>query len=115
MIDRKHRLTSLAVTLALAALNLIALNFLVSGWSTARLDLTEERLFSISPATKRLLAGVDESLTIYGYFSRRTHPKLSPLIPCKLLVLEKYVKMFEPLKFVKEDDVKKMINDKLKK
>ena len=33
----------------------------------------------------------------------------------ELVVLEKYMKMFEPLKFVKEDDVKKMINDKLKK
>ncbi|MEM2956183.1 MAG: hypothetical protein QW041_01225 [Candidatus Pacearchaeota archaeon] len=33
----------------------------------------------------------------------------------ELLILEKYIKMFEPLKFVKEDDVKRMINEKLKK
>jgi len=33
----------------------------------------------------------------------------------ELMVLEKYMKMWEPLKFVKEDDVKKMINDRLKK
>ena len=33
----------------------------------------------------------------------------------ELMVLEKYMKIWEPLKFVKEDDVKKMINEKLKK
>ena len=33
----------------------------------------------------------------------------------ELLVLEKYMRLWEPLKFMKEDDVKKMINDKLKK
>ena len=40
------RMTSLVLTVVLAALNLIALNFLISGWSSARLDLTEENLFS---------------------------------------------------------------------
>jgi ABC-2 type transport system permease protein len=86
----KQRLTSLILTLSLAALNLIALNFLISGWSTARVDLTEEGLFSISPATKRILAGVDENLTIYGYFSKRTHPKLAPLIPELKDLLDEY-------------------------
>ena len=32
-----------------------------------------------------------------------------------LKILEKYIQLWEPLKFVKEDDVKKMINEKLKK
>jgi len=32
----------------------------------------------------------------------------------ELLVLEKYMKLWEPLNFVKENDVKKMINEKLK-
>ena len=81
MADRRRRLASLALTLALAGLNLVALNVLISGWSTARVDLTEEGLFSISDATERLLAGLDEDLTIYGYFSKRTHPKLAPLVP----------------------------------
>lgn len=90
MADRKQRLTSLILTLALVALNLVALNFLISSWSTARIDFTEEGLFSISPATKRLLAGVDENLTIYGYFSKRTHPKLAPLIPELTDLLDEY-------------------------
>jgi len=33
----------------------------------------------------------------------------------ELLVLDKYMKLWEPLKFIKEEDVKKMINEKLKK
>ena len=81
MADRKQRLTSLFLTLLLGGLNLAALNFLLSGWSTARLDLTQEGLYSISASTKRLLTELDEDLTISGYFSKRTHPKLAPLIP----------------------------------
>jgi len=86
----KKRTTSLILTLVLAALNLICLNFLISGWSTARIDLTDENLFSISPATKLILGGVDENLTIYGYFSKRTHPKLAPLIPELKDLLDEY-------------------------
>ena len=33
----------------------------------------------------------------------------------ELKVIEKYLKLWEPLKFVKENDVKKMINEKLKR
>jgi ABC-2 type transport system permease protein len=90
MADRKHRIVSLVITLALTGLNLIALNYLISGWSTARLDLTEEGLFSISPATKRILTSMDETLTIHGYFSKRTHPKLAPLIPEIVDLLDEY-------------------------
>jgi ABC-2 type transport system permease protein len=81
MADRNRRLAALAVTLALVALNLLALNYLIAGWSTARLDLTSEGLYSITPATRRLITALDEELTIYGYFSSRTHPKLAPLVP----------------------------------
>ena len=28
-----------------------------------------------------ILTSLDEELTVYGYFSNRTHPKLSPLVP----------------------------------
>jgi len=90
MTDRKQRLVSLGLTVVLIGLNLIALNYLLSGWTTARIDLTEEGLFSISPATKRLLTSLDEDLTIYGYFSKRTHPKLSPLVPELVDLLNEY-------------------------
>lgn len=90
MAERKQRLISLITSLVLVGLNLAALNVLLAGWSTARLDLTEEGIFSISPATKRLLTSLDEDLTIYGYFSKRTHPKLAPLIPEVVDLLDEY-------------------------
>jgi ABC-2 type transport system permease protein len=90
MQDGKQNPGSLALTLVLVGLNLIALNYLVSGWSTARIDLTEEGVFSISPATKRLLRSLEEDLTIHGYFSTRTHPKLAPLIPEIVDLLDEY-------------------------
>ena len=69
------------VTLALIGANLIAMNAILSPWAAARLDLTRDQSFSISPATKRLLSSLDDDLYIYGYFSKRTHPKLAPLVP----------------------------------
>ncbi len=87
---QKQRYLSLALTLALLGLNLVALNYLLAGWSRARLDLTEEGLFSISPATERILSSLEEDLTIYGYFSKRTHPKLAPLIPEIVDLLDEY-------------------------
>ena len=90
MAERKRRIVSVAVTLGLLALNLVALNYLLAGWSTARVDLTQENVFSISPATRRILGTLDENLTIYAYFSKRTHPKLAPLIPEIRDLLDEY-------------------------
>ena len=85
-----HRHIALITTFALIAANLIAFNVLISSWSTARLDMTRDRLFSISPATKRLVTSLEDDLWITGYFSDRTHPKLSPLIPEMADLLEEY-------------------------
>jgi ABC-2 type transport system permease protein len=90
MAKRKKLLTSLAITVALIALNLAALNALLASWPSLRLDLTEEGIYSISPATRRILSGLDEDLTITGYFSTRTHPKLAPLIPQIKDLLDEY-------------------------
>jgi len=90
MADRNRRFAALAVTAVLVGLNLAALNYLLAGWSTARIDLTQDGMFSISPATERLLTSLDETVTIYGYFSERTHPKLAPLVPELRDLLEEY-------------------------
>jgi ABC-2 type transport system permease protein len=90
MIDRKQFFGSLLITLALVALNLVAFNALLSHWSAARIDLTEDRLYSISPATKRIISSLDEDVTILGLFSRRSHPKLAPLVPQIEDMLEEY-------------------------
>ena len=81
MAERKKLLTSLLITLTLVALNLVALNTLLARWPSLRLDLTQENLYSISPATKRILQNLEEDVQVYGYFSKRTHPKLAPLVP----------------------------------
>ena len=90
MIQPKRLAASLVLTLVLVALNLVAFNVLLSRWSTARIDLTEDRLYTISPATKRILAGLDEEVTILGFFSQRTHPKLAPLVPQIVDMLDEY-------------------------
>src|SRR5690349_5029717 len=79
--SKRQRIAGQLVTLALVAANLIAFNAILAPWAGARLDLTRDRAFSISPATRRLLSSLDDDLTITGYFSKRTHPKLAPLVP----------------------------------
>ncbi|MDH3627438.1 MAG: GldG family protein [Acidobacteriota bacterium] len=90
MKTRKKRMASLGLTVLLTVVNLVAFNYLISGWSAARLDLTQDRLFSISGATRNVLGSLEEDLTIYGYFSERTHPKLAPLVPQIVDLLEEY-------------------------
>ena len=82
--------SALVLSVVLVGLNLIAFNILVSGWSRARIDLTEDRLFSISDATRRILDGIEGEVTIIGYFSERTHPKLAPLVPEIADLLDEY-------------------------
>ncbi len=69
-----------AVT-ALVMLNFVLANFWLHRGVTARADLTEGRDYSISQATRDLIARLQEPLLIRGYFSARTHPVLAPLVP----------------------------------
>jgi ABC-2 type transport system permease protein len=68
-------------TLALTALNLLALNLWLAPLAGARADLTADGEYSLSDSTERVLARLDEPLLIAGYFSDRTHPLLAPLVP----------------------------------
>lgn len=88
--DHRARTVTLLGTLALIALNLVAFNGILANWSTGRVDLTEDRLFSITPATKQLLQSLEDEVTIRGYFSKRTHPKLAPLVPRIEDMLDEY-------------------------
>ncbi len=65
----------------LATLNLVLGNFCLQKTSFARADLTQGNMYSISPATEQILAQLQEPLLIRGYFSSKTHPLLSPLVP----------------------------------
>jgi ABC-2 type transport system permease protein len=83
---RFHRLA----LVALAGANLVALNIMLAPVRGARLDLTADREYSISPVTKELLAGLQEPLVIRGYFSGKTHPLLAPLVPRIRDLIEEY-------------------------
>ncbi|GAB4433453.1 MAG: hypothetical protein Kow0031_15070 [Anaerolineae bacterium] len=84
------RRRGLLLTVALLAANLLLLNIWLYPLSGARLDLTEQREYSLSPVTVELLNNVQEPLLIRGYFSERTHPLLAPLVPRVRDMLREY-------------------------
>ncbi|HUY83544.1 MAG TPA: Gldg family protein [Steroidobacteraceae bacterium] len=76
-------------TLLLAA-NALAANLWLQQITWARVDLTRDHLYTLSPATKSTLAQLREPLLIRGYFSAETHPLLAPLVPQLRNLLEEY-------------------------
>jgi len=69
------------VVAALLILNLVAVNVWAYPLHGARLDLTENHEYSLSPTTKDLLENLQEPLVLQGFFSEKTHPFLAPLVP----------------------------------
>ncbi len=71
------------LTTALVVVNLV----LVNVWAfplrsqALRLDLTENRQYTLSQTTRDLLGTLQEPLLVRGYFSEKTHPLLAPLVP----------------------------------
>lgn len=61
--------------------NALGANFWLGQVSALRLDVTAGKQYSISQATKEYLQQLQEPLLIRGYFSSKTHPLLSPLVP----------------------------------
>ena len=70
----------MTLTTALLVANLIAVNIWVYPLQGLRLDLTEQREYTLSQTTKDILVGLQEPLLIRGYFSEKTHPLLAPLV-----------------------------------
>src|SRR5260370_25048556 len=52
-------------------LMLIAVNIIAGRYLTARLDLTSERLYTLSQGTRQTLAHIDEPITLRFYYSTR--------------------------------------------
>ena len=78
--------------LALAAVILLAVNLIASSaFRDARLDLTKERLFTISDGTRKSLRAIDEPIDVRVYFSK----KLGEAAPS-------YGKMFERVRTLLE-------------
>jgi ABC-2 type transport system permease protein len=74
----------------LAIANFMAANFWLQPLANLRLDITDGHLYSISPATKTYLTQLKEPLLIRGYFSKKTHPYLAPLVPRLRDLLKEY-------------------------
>ncbi|WP_428268536.1 Gldg family protein [Haliangium sp.] len=73
--------TGSRLAVVLVALNALALNLWLQPVTAARVDLTEDNMYSLSEPTEKLLASLDEPLILRGYFSEETHPILVPLVP----------------------------------
>jgi len=68
-------------TASLLGLNLVLLNVWFYPLSGLRLDLTEQKEFTISQTTRSLIQDLQEPLLIRAYISEKTHPLLAPLKP----------------------------------
>jgi len=82
--------TNAQLAVALAAGNALLFNLWLSPVAQARVDLTQSGEYSLSPATEKVLASLDEPLLIRAYFSQKTHPKLEPLRPLIVDLLDEY-------------------------
>ena len=68
------------VSLCVAAIFLFFLNILATGEiRTAQLDLTENKLFTLSQGTKEVVKAIDEPLTLRFYYSIK-FGEISPVI-----------------------------------
>jgi gliding-associated putative ABC transporter substrate-binding component GldG len=85
---RLLKLNRIAQTALLAGV-LVAANVVAQRWF-ARWDLTERREYTLSPATRKLLAGLEDQVVVNAYFSRRLPPYLTHLRGQVQDVLEEY-------------------------
>lgn len=87
--SRRHR--QWAWVAGLTAANFIAGNLWLGSITSARIDMTQGSLYSLSQATHQQLTQLREPLLIRGYFSAKTHPLLAPLVPRLKDLLQEYV------------------------
>jgi len=88
------RRTIAVASLVLLVVLLVAVNALTGSLSRgAALDLTEDRLFSLSDSTRRVLTSIDEPITLKLYYSRKlgeAAPSFLPYITRVRELLERY-------------------------
>lgn len=75
-----YRRTLITATILLVA-NILAVNLWLNKVNGLRLDLTENREYSLSQTSRDLITNLNDPLILRGYFSEKTHPLLSPLVP----------------------------------
>ncbi len=78
------------VVTGLFVANFLAGNIWLQQVNSARVDITQGQIYSISDSTKSYLNQLREPLLIRGYFSAQTHPLLAPLVPQLRDLIEEY-------------------------
>lgn len=78
--DKTHHGRWRSIT-ALLLINALGANLWLGQINSLRIDTTRGNQYSISPATEHYLQQLQEPLLLRGYFSSKTHPLLSPLVP----------------------------------
>jgi len=84
-----YRRGMILATILIAA-NLLAANLWMHKINGLRLDLTENREYSLSQTSRDLINNLADPLILRGYFSEKTHPLLSPLVPRIKDLLQEY-------------------------
>ncbi|MFJ2362217.1 GldG family protein [Pseudomonas sp. NPDC087697] len=91
----KRAMYSGAGPLVMIALLFLAFNMGIGKWITGvRLDLTEHKLYSISPGTRQILAGLEKPIDLYFFYSNSGSKELVPLRGYALRV-EELLKVYE--------------------
>lgn len=85
----KYRRGLITATVLIAA-NLLAANLWLNKIDGLRLDLTENHEYSLSQTSRDLITNLSDPLILRGYFSEKTHPLLSPLVPRIKDLLQEY-------------------------
>ncbi|RMF79919.1 MAG: ABC transporter permease, partial [Chloroflexi bacterium] len=85
-----NRRFNIRLTGALVFANLFIFNIMLSGLNFARVDLTANGEFSLSPVTRELVSNLQEPLLVRAYFSEDIHPLLEPLVPVVEDTLREY-------------------------
>jgi ABC-2 type transport system permease protein len=78
--QKKYR-ESMLFTTVLITLNLILLNAWLYPLQGLRVDMTEQKEYTLSQASLDLLDSIQEPLVIRAFISEKTHPLLQPLVP----------------------------------
>ena len=87
-LQSRHKQWGMVV--ALIILNFVLANVWLNPIGSARVDLTEGKIYSLSESTRGYLQQLQEPLLIRGYFSSKSHPLLEPLTPQIKDLLEEY-------------------------
>ncbi len=76
--------------IGLVIVNFVLGNLWLNPVGTARVDLTQGNIYSLSAATRQYMGQLQEPLLIRGYFSAKSHPLLEPLTPQIKDIIKEY-------------------------